>query len=177
MLRFTLENPHIDFRESMWWFPVCGAAVPLCGRAPHVLGPRTFRPLAHVEFDAVTLPQILEAFTLHGAPVEEIFLPLVVFDESEPFVRPYRLNLSRHRAPSVLAINVEASASALLLERSSDLRLGLSLVDDFPIAVPKSTDEHLGGSEQAGRAIQWVDLDNHSVIFVVVAERGLAITL
>jgi hypothetical protein len=40
--------------------------------------------------------------------VKEIFLPFVVFDEPEPLIRPYRLNFSRHRAPSVLAINVEA---------------------------------------------------------------------
>jgi hypothetical protein len=106
----TLEkNLHIDFRESRCdGLPACGPAVRLGGCAPYVLGPRTFRPLAHVEFDAVALSQILEAFTLHGAPVKEIFLPLVVFDEPEPLVRPYRLNFSRHLAPSVLAINVEA---------------------------------------------------------------------
>ena len=29
--------------------------------------PEAFRPLTKVEFDAIALPQILEAFTIHGA--------------------------------------------------------------------------------------------------------------
>jgi hypothetical protein len=57
-------------------------------RASHVLGPRSLRSLPDVEFDAVPLAQIVEALAIHGALVEEVFLPRLVLDESESFVGP-----------------------------------------------------------------------------------------
>jgi hypothetical protein len=44
----------------------------LSGCPLDVLGPRTFRPLADVEFDTVTFSQILQPFTIDGASVKEI---------------------------------------------------------------------------------------------------------
>jgi hypothetical protein len=46
-----------------------------------------FRPLAQVEFDAVALFEILEAFAVNGGPMEEVFLPRFVLDEPETLVR------------------------------------------------------------------------------------------
>ena len=54
--------------------------------APDVLGARAFRSLADVEFDAVPLPQILEAFPIDGALMKEVLLPRLILDEPEPFV-------------------------------------------------------------------------------------------
>jgi hypothetical protein len=58
-------------------------SVPLGRCAPDVLGPRTFRPFAKVEFHAVALLQILKAFAIHGAPVKKVLLPRIVLDEPE----------------------------------------------------------------------------------------------
>jgi hypothetical protein len=83
--------------DVRWHWPRL-TSVCLGSCAPHVLGPRTFRPLAKVEFDAVALSQILETFTIHGASVKEVLLPRVILDEPEPLFRSYRSNLSRHHA-------------------------------------------------------------------------------
>ena len=67
----------------------------LCaGRSP----PEDPRPFAEVEFDAVALPQILEPFAVHGAPVKVVLLPGVVLDEPESLVNSQRSNRSRHHA-------------------------------------------------------------------------------
>src|SRR5687768_3713603 len=71
----------------------------LGGGPPDVLGARPFWPLTDVEFDAVTLSQILEAFTVHRAPVKEIFLARLVLDEPESLFDAYRLNRSCHLSP------------------------------------------------------------------------------
>jgi hypothetical protein len=47
----------------------------LGGRAPHILGPWTFRSLPDIELDAVTLTQIVDSLAIHGTLVKEIFLP------------------------------------------------------------------------------------------------------
>ena len=53
--------------------PVCGRLVRLGRCAPDVLGPGTLRPFfAKVEFHAVALFQILEAFAIHGAAVKKV---------------------------------------------------------------------------------------------------------
>jgi hypothetical protein len=58
----------------------------LGGRAPYVLGARTFWSLADVELDAVTLTQILEPLAIHRTLVEKVFVPSIVLDEPEPLV-------------------------------------------------------------------------------------------
>ena len=58
---------------------------PLGRCAPDVLGPRTLRPCAEVEFHAVALLQILKTFAIHGAPVKKVLLPRIVLDEPESF--------------------------------------------------------------------------------------------
>ena len=58
-------------------------SVPLGRCAPDVLGARTLRPFAKVEFHAVALLQILKAFAIHGAPVKKVLLPRIVLDEPE----------------------------------------------------------------------------------------------
>lgn len=63
--------------------PVCGRLVRLGRCAPDVLGPGTLRPFAKVEFHAVALFQILEAFAIHGAAVKKVILPRIVLDEPE----------------------------------------------------------------------------------------------
>ena len=54
--------------------------------APDILGPRTLRPFAKVEFHAIAFFQILEAFAIHGAPVKKVLLPRSVLDEPESLV-------------------------------------------------------------------------------------------
>jgi hypothetical protein len=85
-------------------------SVPLGRCAPDVLGPRTLRPFAKIEFDAVALLQILKAFAIHGAPVKKVLLPRIVLDEPEPLVNSLRSNRSHHRvlpfcSVSICAIN------------------------------------------------------------------------
>jgi hypothetical protein len=63
--------------------PVRVPSVPLGRCAPDVLGPRTLRAFAKVEFHAVALLQILKAFAIHGAPVKKVLLPRIVLDEPE----------------------------------------------------------------------------------------------
>ena len=60
--------------------------IDLCGRAPYVLGPRPFGTLAEIELDAVTLAEVVESLAVHGALMEEVFLPAVVLDEPETLV-------------------------------------------------------------------------------------------
>jgi hypothetical protein len=42
--------------------------------------------LAKVEFHAVALLQILEAFAIHGGTVKEVLLPRLILDEPESLV-------------------------------------------------------------------------------------------
>ena len=58
----------------------------LGGRAAHILGPGTFRPLADVELDAVTLTQIVESLAVHRTLMKEILLPGIVLDEPKSLV-------------------------------------------------------------------------------------------
>src|SRR3954464_1234969 len=51
--------------------------------APDVLGSGTFGTIAHLELHAVALSQIGDPFTVDGALVNEVVLPLGVLDEPE----------------------------------------------------------------------------------------------
>ena len=46
-----------------------------------------FGPWPTSNSTAITLSQVLEPFTIDGAPVEEVVLPGFVLDESEPVVQ------------------------------------------------------------------------------------------
>ena len=59
---------------------------PLGGRAPDVLGTRSFWSLANVELDAVTLTQVLEALSIHRTAVEKVFASSIALDEPKPLV-------------------------------------------------------------------------------------------
>ncbi len=58
----------------------------LGGRAPHILGPWTFRSLPDVKLDAVTLAQIVESLAIHRTLVKEVLLPCIVFDEPKSLI-------------------------------------------------------------------------------------------
>ena len=68
-------------RDTAYCFRLC-----LCGRASDVLGSRTFRPLANIELDAVTLAQICEPLAIDRTLVKEIVLPRLVLDEPKSLV-------------------------------------------------------------------------------------------
>jgi hypothetical protein len=67
-----------------------GSAVSSCGflggGAADVLSPRTLWSFADGELDAVTLAQVVEPLAVHGALVEEVFLPRAVLDDTESVV-------------------------------------------------------------------------------------------
>src|SRR5262245_10052434 len=68
-------------------------------RTAHVLGPGPLRALTDVELNAVTFSQVVQAFAIHGALMEEILLPCIVLDEPEALVHPQCSNRSVHRVP------------------------------------------------------------------------------
>ncbi len=58
----------------------------LGGRATDVLGTRTFWSLANVEFDAVTLSQILEPLAVYRTLVEKVLASSIALNEPKPLV-------------------------------------------------------------------------------------------
>ena len=58
----------------------------LSGRAPHILGPGTFRPFPDVEFDAVAFAQIVDSLTVYRTLVKEELFPAIVLDEPKSLV-------------------------------------------------------------------------------------------
>ena len=68
----------------------------LGGRAPDVLGPRPLRSLADIEFDGVSLAQIIEAFAKYRALMEEVVLAPIVLDKAESLIDADRSDRSIH---------------------------------------------------------------------------------
>ena len=58
----------------------------LCGGAAHVVGARSLGSVADLELDAVAFAQVVDAFTVDRALVEEVVLTLRVLDEAEALV-------------------------------------------------------------------------------------------
>src|SRR5690348_4134910 len=77
-------------------------AFSLCGRAPDVLRPRPLRPLADVELDRVSLAQIIEAFAIDSALMEEVVLAPIVLDKAESLIDADCSNRSSHSQSSYL---------------------------------------------------------------------------
>jgi hypothetical protein len=87
----------------------------LRGRASDVLGSRTFRPLADIELDTVTLTQICEPFAIDRALVKEILLSRLVLDEPKSLIDSYRSNISSHQLPprsSAVSLSTQFRVSA-----------------------------------------------------------------
>jgi hypothetical protein len=80
-----------DTEGTMICSPILG------GHAPDVLGSRTFRSLADIEFDGVSLSQILEPFAIDGALVKEVVLAPSVLDKAESLIDSNRTDGSSHR--------------------------------------------------------------------------------
>jgi len=76
--------------------PRAGSWYILRGGTPDALGPRTLRPLSDLEFDAVTLSEIVDAFAIDRALVEKVVVPRRVLDKAEPLVRSQCPNRSCH---------------------------------------------------------------------------------